>query len=168
MEFGMILIKLISGFLALVICMKLTGAKGVSNLTPIDFIWSILLSEIVGNGLYDEKVKWYYVLLTLLIWCLLKFLFDKIMYKSDRLERMITGDRDQIILDGELDEKEMQDNRLDLRELCHALRKQGIFSLDEIDQAFLEKDGTITVQKKTEYETATKGDLYQTIEKPDA
>ncbi|MDW0110495.1 hypothetical protein QT716_10655 [Sporosarcina aquimarina] len=67
MEFGMILIKLVSGFLALVICMKLTGAKGVSNLTPIDFIWSILLSEIVGNGLYDEKVKWYYVLLTLLV-----------------------------------------------------------------------------------------------------
>ncbi|MDW0110496.1 YetF domain-containing protein [Sporosarcina aquimarina] len=90
------------------------------------------------------------------------------MYKSDKLERMLTGDRDHIIIDGELDEMEMKDNRLDLRELSHALRKQGIFSLDEIDQAFLEKDGTVTVQKKEEFETATKGDLMCTKETPDA
>lgn len=159
MEFGVILVKLVSGFLALVICMKVSGAKGVSNLTPIDFIWSILLSEIMGNGLYDEKVKWYVVLLTLLAWCLLKVGFDKMMYKSDKVEVLITGEEDLIIKDGKMDKSKMKANRLDVRELNHALRKQGIFSIDEIERAYMERDGTVTVQRKPEYEPLTKCDL---------
>lgn len=58
MEIGIILVKLVSGFITLIICMKITGAKGVLNLTPIDFIWSIMLSEIMGNGIYDSNVAW--------------------------------------------------------------------------------------------------------------
>lgn len=156
---GMIGLKLVSGFLALVFCMKMTGAKGVSNLTSIDFIWSILLSEIIGNGLYDQDVKWYTVLLTLLAWCLLKILFDFVMYRSEKIEVMITGDKELIVEDGRLDRETMKKNRIDERELEHALRKQGVFDLDEVERAYLEMDGTVTVKLKPRFQSATKGDL---------
>ncbi|WP_153722862.1 DUF421 domain-containing protein [Sporosarcina cascadiensis] len=159
MEAWLIGLKLVSGFLALVFCMKMTGAKGVSNLTSIDFIWSILLSEIVGNGLYDTEVKWYTVLLTLLGWCLIKMLFDYFMYKSDKIEVIITGERELLIKDGQPDRETMRKNRIDKRELEHALRKQGVFSMDEIQRAYLEMDGAVTIQLKKDYQTATKGDL---------
>lgn len=165
MEIGIILIKLVSGFVALIICMKITGAKGVSNLTPIDFIWSIMLSEIMGNGIYDTDVAWYVVLITLSAWCILKISFDFFMFRFDKIEIMITGKKDLIIEDGKLDEKVMKDNRIDNRELSHALRKQGIFSIDEIKHAYLERDGTVSVQKKKEFEQVTKKDLSVNIMK---
>lgn len=158
-EAGLISLKLISGFLALVFCMKITGAKGVSNLTSIDFIWSILLSEIMGNGLYDQEVKWYTVLLTLLGWCLLKILFDMVMYRSERIELMITGDKELLVKDGRPDWEMMKKNRIDERELKHALRKQGVFSMDEVVRAYMEMDGSISVKLKRAFQPATKGDL---------
>ncbi|SIT87221.1 DUF421 domain-containing protein [Edaphobacillus lindanitolerans] len=159
MSIGLIMVKMISGFLALILCMKWTGAKGVSNLTPIDFIWSIMLSEIFGNGLYDPQVKWYVVLLTIVVWCGLKVLFDNILYRTDKVERILTGEHQLIILDGEPIEDRLRKNRVDSRDLGEALRKQGIFSIEEVKRAYLEKDGSLTVQLKEFAEPVTKGDL---------
>ncbi|WP_049659881.1 DUF421 domain-containing protein [Bacillus sp. FJAT-27231] len=159
MGLGMMLIKLASGFVALVICMKWTGTKGISNLTPIDFIWSIMLSEIFGNGLYDPQVKWYVVLIMLLVWCAIKLLFDKIMFHTDKVEILISGEEVLIIRDSKPDHKMLKKHYLDLRDLKEALRKQSIFSIDEVEHAYLEKDGSVTVKKKAAFEPVTKGDL---------
>lgn len=164
MEAGMIAFKLVSGFLALVFCMKMTGVKGVSNLTSIDFIWSILLSEIIGNGLYDQTVKWYTVLLTLLGWCLLKILFDLLMYRSEKLEIIIAGEKELLIEDGRFVRKTMKKNRIDERELELALRKQGVFSKSEVEQAYLEMDGSVSVKLKPRFQPVTKEDLEKQTE----
>lgn len=159
MSIGLIFVKMISGFLALVLCMKWTGAKGVSNLTPIDFIWSIMLSEIFGNGLYDPEVKWYVVLLMIVGWCGLKVLFDNILFRTDKIEKLLTGAPQLIVLDGEPIKEQLRKNRMDSRDLSEGLRKQSIFSLDEVKRAYLEKDGSITVQLKAHAEPLTKNDL---------
>ncbi|MET3574207.1 uncharacterized membrane protein YcaP (DUF421 family) [Bhargavaea ullalensis] len=139
--------------------MKWTGAKGVSNLTPIDFIWSIMLSEIFGNGLYDPEVKWYVVLLMILFWCGLKVLFDNILSRTDKIEKFLTGEHQLIVLDGEPLKDRLRKNRMDMQDLDEALRKQGIFSIEEVKRAYLEKDGSLTVQLKAFAEPVTKGDL---------
>ncbi|MEZ0119027.1 DUF421 domain-containing protein [Heyndrickxia coagulans] len=102
MQIGMDLLKLIMGFLALIFCLKCTGAKSISNLTPIDFIWSIMLSEIVGNGLYDPSVKWYYILAMLSVWVIIKIIFDILIYRYDKLEKFLIGDKTLMIDKGKI------------------------------------------------------------------
>ncbi|MEK4965220.1 YetF domain-containing protein [Weizmannia sp. FSL K6-3076] len=148
MQIGMDLLKLIMGFLALIFCLKCTGAKSISNLTPIDFIWSIMLSEIVGNGLYDPSVKWYYILAMLSVWVIIKIIFDILIYRYDKLEKFLIGDKTLMIDKGKINKVVLKKNKIDMNQLTELLRKQGVFSLDEIDQAYLEKDGTVTVKKR--------------------
>ncbi|AWP38002.1 YetF domain-containing protein [Heyndrickxia faecalis] len=148
MQIGMDLLKLIMGFLALIFCLKCTGAKSISNLTPIDFIWSIMLSEIVGNSLYDPSVKWYYILAMLSVWVIIKIIFDILIYRYDKLEKFLIGDKTVIIDKGKINKVVLKKNKIDMNQLSELLRKQGVFLLDEIDQAYLEKDGTVTVKKR--------------------
>ncbi|MNW42554.1 hypothetical protein D3C74_197270 [compost metagenome] len=49
-------VKLIISFFGLWIITFITGRKTLSQLTPLDFLTSLVLSEIVGNTLYDDKV----------------------------------------------------------------------------------------------------------------
>lgn len=159
MDLVIILVKVTMGFIALLICLKVTGAKGISNLTPIDFIWSIMLSEMVGNGLYDNKVKWYYILSALAVWCVIKIAFDYVMYRSDKAEKVIIGDKTLIIDKGKVDLSKLKKNKIDLKQLQESIRKNGVFSLEEIDRAYIETDGTITVKKKRGDETVKRNDL---------
>lgn len=159
MNLGLILVKLVMGFIALLLCLKITGAKGIANLTPIDFIWSIMLSEMVGNGLYDEKVKWYFILVSLVVWCMIKIAFDSLMYRSNRIENALIGDKVLIIDNGKINSGKLRENKIDLKQLQESMRKNGIFSLEEIDRAFIETDGSITVKKKYGNEPITRNDM---------
>ncbi|NHM31266.1 DUF421 domain-containing protein [Neobacillus terrae] len=159
MELVIILLKLIMGFAALLFCLKVSGVKGLKNITPIDFIWSIMLSEIFGNGLYDSKVKWYYILAALLLWCVIKIIFDKLMDHSDKFEKIMSGDKVLLIENGIIDKHALEKCDIDLAQLKESLRKLSIFSFNEVDKVYLEADGSISVKKFPEYQPVTRRDL---------
>ena len=51
--------------------------KTISQLTPLDFLSSLILSEIVGASLYDDKVNLYHLLFALALWTTMSYLFEK-------------------------------------------------------------------------------------------
>lgn len=53
---GQMSIELIFGFFALLFATKLLGKTQISQLTPFDFISSIVLGELVGNSIYDSEI----------------------------------------------------------------------------------------------------------------
>lgn len=53
----------------------------------------------------------------------------------------------------------LKKNRLDINELQHLLRSKDVFSIEEVEFAVLEVDGTISVLKKPDYQTPTNSDL---------
>ena len=63
-----ILLKLFVGFFGAIIVMRIVGKKALSDLTPYDIIYSIILGGIVQEGLYDDAVHIGHILFALLIW----------------------------------------------------------------------------------------------------
>lgn len=59
-------VKLVISFFGLWIITFITGRKTLSQLTPLDFLSSLILSEIVGNTIYDDEVKIWHLLFALL------------------------------------------------------------------------------------------------------
>ncbi|AIQ10928.1 hypothetical protein PDUR_02030 [Paenibacillus durus] len=49
MDYKLITIKRVTGFVGLWIMARLLGKKRISQLTPFDFVSAMMLSEIVGN-----------------------------------------------------------------------------------------------------------------------
>jgi uncharacterized membrane protein YcaP (DUF421 family) len=56
MKFLNLTFELIVGFFLLFIIVKFVGRKIISQITPFTFIASIVMGELLGNALYDDKI----------------------------------------------------------------------------------------------------------------
>ncbi|WP_224752593.1 DUF421 domain-containing protein [Metabacillus arenae] len=60
-----ITIKLIVGLIGIVIITRVLGKKEMSQVTPFDFVYALILGGIIEESLYDEKTSIWFVLYAL-------------------------------------------------------------------------------------------------------
>ena len=74
-----------------------------------------------------------------------ELLISYLLIKSSRLKRLICGTPSILIRRGELIQKELKKNRVDIAELFSELRQKGYSALSEINYAILEENGQLSV-----------------------
>jgi uncharacterized membrane protein YcaP (DUF421 family) len=70
------------------------------------------------------------------------------LYSHERLDRLIEGDQDILIEDGEIKMDRLRHELITTGELETAAHKQGFASLDDIDRAVLDPGGSISFVAK--------------------
>lgn len=166
MDMGMISVKLIAGFLGLWIMTRCLGKKEISQLTPFDFVSSLMLSELVGNTVYQEDVHLGQLLFSLAVWFILSYVFEKVTQYARKTRGPLEGSPSILIRNGQVDVLEMKRNRLDFEQLLMMLRQKDIFSVREVSYAIFETNGSLSVMKNSEYEAMQKSDLGQAKDDP--
>lgn len=159
MDFGQIALKLVISFIGLWLLTRLLGKKEISKLTPFDFVSSMLLSEIVGNTIYEEDANIIHLLFALLLWGGLSFAFEKVTQYAKRARGILDGKPSILIRDGEVDLHQLKKNRLDFEQLRMLLRQQDVFFIREVAYAIFEANGSLSVLKKPDEDTVTRKDL---------
>jgi uncharacterized membrane protein YcaP (DUF421 family) len=154
-----ILIELVMGYIALFITVKCLGRTQISQITPFDFISSLVLGDLVGSAIFDEKAGLLKILFAILVWGALIFFTEIATQKSFALRYLFEGKPSVIIKKGELVWKEMKKNRLDIDQLRQLLRAKDVFSLDEVEYAIFENNGGLSVLKKSDCDQPTCKDL---------
>lgn len=152
-------VDLIFGFAALFILTKVLGRTQISQITAFDFISAIVLGELIGNALYDDKIGILQIGFVVLVWGGLMYITEYITQKYKRSRYLLEGSPVIVIYNGKFVRDEMKKNKLDVNQLRHMLRKKDIFSVDEVEYAVLETDGTISVLKKSDYQSPTRKDM---------
>ncbi|WP_243711712.1 MULTISPECIES: DUF421 domain-containing protein [unclassified Paenibacillus] len=155
----MISVKLITGFFGLWFMTKLLGKKEISQLTPFDFVSSLMLSELVGNTVYDRDAHFSMLLYALALWMALSLALEKAVQLIPALSIPLNGRPDIIIRDGVIDVKAMKRNRLDMHQVGMLLREQGVFTVREVAFAVFEPNGSLSVMKKPGQEPPTREEL---------
>lgn len=150
MDLGEITVKLLIGFTGLWLMTRWLGKKEISQLTPFDFVSSLMLSELVGNTVYAKEVNVLQLLFALLLWAVLSYIFEKLTRNFRALRQIMDGKPAILIRRGEVDLKEMRRNSLDFDQLRMLLRQHGIFYIGDVDYAIFEANGTLSVLKKPE------------------
>lgn len=153
-----IVVELFVGYIALFVIAKLLGKTLLTQITPFDFICAIILSELVGNGLYDDNVGLSKILLAVGVWGILIYITEFITQKFRHSRGLLEGTPAILINKGHISYKELKDNHIDLNQLQHLLRSKDAFSIREVQYAILETDGTLNVMKKPSYETPIRKD----------
>ncbi|WP_067842097.1 DUF421 domain-containing protein [Amphibacillus sediminis] len=159
MHFGSIFVETLFGFIVLFIMTKLLGKTQIRQLTAFDFISALVLGELVGNALYDDQVGITHIGFAVILWGGLLYLTEWLSQKYKGTRALIEGMPSIVIHKGELQREEMKKNRLDINQLLHMLRLKDVFSIQEVDYAILETDGTVSVLKKTDEQQPTRRDL---------
>ncbi|MEO2203411.1 DUF421 domain-containing protein [Paenibacillus pabuli] len=152
-------IKLVISFFGLWAIAFITGRKTLSQLTPLDFLSSLVLSEIVGNTLYDDQVKVSHLLFALALWTALAYLFEKATTRFVKFGYVAEGRVVLLIDNGEVNQGLLKKYDIEFKQLLSMLRKQNVFSIQEVKYAILETDGSLSVLRKPEYEPPTAQDL---------
>ncbi|WP_249280994.1 DUF421 domain-containing protein [Paenibacillus sp. 7516] len=152
-------IKLVISFFGLWAIAFITGRKTLSQLTPLDFLSSLVLSEIVGNTLYDDEVKVSQLLFALALWTALSYLFEKATTRFVKFGYVAEGRVVLLIDNGEVNQGLLKKYDIEFKQLLSMLRKQNVFSIQEVKYAILETDGSLSVLRKPEYEPPTAEDM---------
>ncbi|YCA13463.1 DUF421 domain-containing protein [Bacillus sp. AK128] len=159
MDFAGLAIKLVVGYLALMITTRALGRTQINQLTPFDFISSLVLGELVGGAIHDKDINFWQILYVVTIWGFLIYFTEFITQKFKASRNILEGRPFIIIHRGQINYKELKSNNLDLNQLQNLLRKKDVFSIKEVEYALLETDGTVSILKKSKFDTPTKQDL---------
>lgn len=154
-------IKLVVGFIALFVATKFIGGRELRQLNVFDFISAIVLSELVGNVLYQDDVNALQMSFAILFWTMLIYVIDKITLKFGKTRKFLDGESELVIEDGIIDRMVLKKHRLELNEFLGMLREKDVFSIREVRFAFIEPDGNLSVIKgeKIEYGGGSLKDL---------
>lgn len=159
MQFIQITLETIFGFLALFVLTKVLGKTQITQITAFDFISALVLGELVGNALYDKEIGIRYIGFAILLWGVLIYTTEIITEKFKGTRALLEGRPSLIIRKGKIDREALRKSKLDINQLQHLLRSKDVFSLQEVEFAILETDGTISVLKSFNHQNSTKKDL---------
>jgi uncharacterized membrane protein YcaP (DUF421 family) len=132
-------------YLGLVVMVRLAGKRELGQLTPLDLLAMLLLSETVSpalTGADDSLPAAFAAAATLIV---LTATIGRLTYRSRRVERWFEGAPVVLARDGDVDQAACARERISRDELEAALRKHGLRSLADTERVVLEADGEISV-----------------------
>ena len=152
-------VKLTTGLIGVIIVIRLLGKKEMAQITPLDFVYALILGSIVEEALYETTMLFYEMLFALAYWALLIYIIEKVALKNERFRRVMKGRPELLINDGIIDVEVMDRNNMDVDEVRELLRLQQIFSLKSVKYAVLENSGMLSVIQYASEEPALRREL---------
>lgn len=159
MNYYTLTIELCTGFLTLFVLLKVLGKKLINQNTPFTFIAALVLGELLGNALYDEKVGVQYIVYSMSIWALLLIIVEFLSQKFLKIRLLFEGKPSMLIDNGKINRDQLKKNRMNLNQLQSLLRQSETFSIREVAYCFLESNGSISIMKKSNYQKTTQEDF---------
>ena len=153
MELILIFTRTIFFYFLIFIVYRIMGKREVGQLGIIDLIVSILIAELVVISIenYDNNLMLSIVpILTLLF---LQVTLATMSLKLPKLRIFLDGNPSVIIKEGKVNYKEMIKQKYNLDDLMVQLREKGNSSIEDIEYAILESNGTLSIFTKNKKKT---------------
>ncbi len=131
-------------YLFLVVGLRLAGKRELAQLNPFDLVVLLTLSNTVQNAIIGDDTSVTGGLVGAATLLLINYLVVRYLYRHRDLDELVEGKADYLIRRGKLNEKLLARELITLAELEAAARKQGIASLQQVENAVLEPGGAIT------------------------
>lgn len=153
MDLLLIFTRTIFFYFLIFIVYRIMGKREVGQLGIIDLIVSILIAELVVISIenYDNNIMLSIIpILTLLI---LQVTLASLSLKYPKLRIFLDGNPSVIIKEGKVNYKEMIKQKYNLDDLMVQLREKGNRSIEDIEYAILENNGTLSIFTKNKKKT---------------
>lgn len=163
MTYGEILFRTAISFVALLVLTRLLGKKQVGHLTFFNYVTGITFGSTTAEIIVNRHITLLQGISSLVLWSLLAFLIAWIGLQSVKAREILDGQPTILIKKGEILEKALAKQHLNIDDLSMLLRNKDVFSPKEVEFAILEPDGQLSVLKKEELLPSTKKDIKANI-----
>ncbi|RRG10856.1 MAG: DUF421 domain-containing protein [Lactobacillus sp.] len=138
-------LKLALGFVCLIAQINLTGKGNLAPSSAMDSVQNFVLGGIIGGAMFNSDITLFQFFLILVLWTLLVLVTKYAKEHNRVIKRMIDGQPQTVIKDGEIALKTVLRSGLSAADLMFKLRQNGVYSVKDVKRAVLEQNGQLTV-----------------------
>jgi uncharacterized membrane protein YcaP (DUF421 family) len=135
-------------YVFLILGLRLAGKREMAQLNPFDLIVLLTISNTVQNAIIGEDNSVTGGLIGAATLLIVNHAVVRYLYGHENLERLVEGDADVLIDEGEIQIDRLRKELITEGELLSAARKQGFQRLSDVDRATIEPGGTIVFVAK--------------------
>lgn len=140
-----VVLRSIIMFITLLIVLKLTGKRGVKQLSVFEMAIIISLGSAAGDPMFYEEVGLLPAIVVLIVVVLLYRLVTWLIGKNVWIERLIKGNTECLIEEGKFNYTKLNKESMALDEFFSELRLKSIEHLGQIKNAYFETSGDISI-----------------------
>lgn len=139
-------------FVTLLIIMRLMGKRQIGEMQPFELVITLLIAELACIPMADTSIPLLYGIISVLTIYVLHEIMTLLDLKLKPMKSLISGKPSLVINKNGIDDFQLKRNNLDVSDLIESLRTAGYFSLDCVDYALYESNGTFSALPKENYE----------------
>ena len=147
MELLQVIFRTTFFYFFVLLCFRIMGKREIGQLGVIDLIVSILIAELIAISIENIKDSIFLTIIPIALLVLLEIGLAYISIKSRTIRTFFDGKPSLIICNGKLNYHEMVKQRYSMDNLLLSLRQNEIKNVDEVEYAFLEPNGKLSIFK---------------------
>lgn len=141
-------------YLFIVIGIRIFGKKELAQLSVVDLVFILLISNAVQNAMVGPDATLLGGLVAASTLFVVNYMMKYLQYRFPGFGKVVQGDATMLVYQGRILDDHMRKAKISTDELMEAVREHGVKSVKDVDLAILEVDGSISVlsdqyQKKT-------------------
>ena len=142
-----------------IIALRIMGKRQVGELQPSELVVAIMISDLATMPMGDVDIPLAYGIVPIFTLVICEVFLSFAGLKSEKLRVLLSGKPQLLVKGGRLQQEEMLHARVNIDDLMEELRKEGYFSLSDVDTVILETGGSISVIPTKEASNPTNGEL---------
>jgi uncharacterized membrane protein YcaP (DUF421 family) len=143
-----IVLRAIVLYFFIVLVMRVLGRRELSSMTPFDLVLLIVLGDAIQQGLTQDDYSVTGAFLAVATIATLQVFTSWLSFRSKRARKMLEGDPLVVVEKGKVVDHNLKRERMTEDEIAEEMRQQQISSLDDVEWAILESNGSISFIKK--------------------
>jgi len=140
-----IVLRSVAVYLFILIAIRLFGKKELAQLSVIDLVFILLISNAVQNAMVGSDSSLLGGLVAALALFTTNFVFKILLFKSKKVSAFIQGKAILLVYEGHLIPENLKSAEITLEEIEAAAREHGVEKIGEVKLAILEVDGNISI-----------------------
>lgn len=127
---------------------RLMDTRSMGMLSPFEIIIIVALGSAVGDPMFYRQVPLLATMIVITTIVFIERVLTKFAMRSVWFERVLNGRPVLIIKDGQLMKENMAAQNITKLELYSILRQKGVLRISEVEYAYLEPAGSISIIKQ--------------------
>jgi uncharacterized membrane protein YcaP (DUF421 family) len=144
-----IAIRAVALFCFMLFITRVIGRRELSSLSPFDLILLIVLGDAIQQGLTQDDYSVTGAIIAISTIATLQVGTSYVSYRSRRARKILEGLPVVVVQDGRFVEANLKRERMTPDEIEEEMRVQQIASLDRVEWAILETNGTMSFIPKS-------------------
>lgn len=132
-------------YVFITIALRLFGKKELAQLSVLDIVFVLLISNAVQNAMVGSDTSLLGGLIAACTLFILNFLFKFLLFRSKGMTHLLEGEPLILVSEGKVKDHNLRKAEISTDELVEAIHEHGVRSIRDVNLAILEVDGNISV-----------------------